>query len=76
MANPMVSAAWIPALAKDARTGHPDSRTGRQKLTVDAGSAVGPVSNQDSGIGTLRGAPAREIPRSAKKNAALGMTPQ
>jgi hypothetical protein len=49
---------------------------GKEKLTVDVGSRVGPVSNQDSGIGTLRGATRREIPRSAKKNAALGMTPQ
>jgi hypothetical protein len=49
---------------------------GKEKLTVCAVSPVGPVSNQDFCIGTLQGAPAREIPRSAKKIAALGMTPR
>jgi hypothetical protein len=74
MANPMVSAARIPALAKNARTGHPDSRMGKEKLTVNAGRPVGPESNQDFWIGTLQVAPPREVARSGKRNAAVGMT--
>lgn len=69
--NPMVSAAWMPALAKNARTGHPDSRMEKEKLTVHA---VGPLINQDSCIDTLQVLGPRAISRSAKQTAGLGMT--